>query len=624
MEETAFRSELDFIVRFGGEGGDGVISCGELFAQAASRTEYHVFTYISYPAEIRGGFSMIQIRVRDWRIYSMGSEIDFLVVFNQEAYDRCIEHLKIGGYLIYDPDEVSLNSSPAYRCYPIPLTSISMNAVGGKQAKNVVALGALGHLFDIDPNELKNLVRDRFAAKGDAVVEKNLKALDAGYVAGLHGAWERSFRLKPNPTAKEQFMLISGNEAVALGAIAAGCRFVAGYPITPATPILETLMRLMPRVGGKAIQLEDEIAAISAIIGASFGGAKSLTPTSGPGLQLMGEQLNLTSMLELPIVIVNVQRGGPSTGLPTKTEQSDLKFTIYGTAGEAPRVILAPTSVEDSFYQTIRAFNIAERFQMPVILLTDQSIGYRKATVRIPRFDGIHVVDRDLASERVHIPTSDEIEIADRIRPTDDELRTYRRYRITEDGVSPISIPGMPGGQYLATGLEHSEGGTADYSPANHLKMTQKRFNKLKALSRALEKNPPEYQGSEEAEIGIIGWGSTEGAIREARYLAESRGIKIRHLHPRIVSPLPERQVRHFLMGLKQVIVVEENFTGQFAHFIKAKFGIRPIEIHKCEGVPITPEEIYNGIEKVAGIVDEKNIARLPERDQAGMVSRLW
>jgi len=604
-------SELDFAVRFAGEGGEGVLSAGELFAQVAARTEYHVFTYITYPAEIKGGFSMIQIRIRDSAIYSMGSSMNYLVAFNQQAYDRTVSHLTKGGTLIYDPDTVVPTEDLEATCYPIPFTKIVHELTGGKLGKNVVALGALGNLFNIEKSVLEKLILDRYGDKGQDRIDRNLKSLHAGYEAGEKNNWERKFRLEADPRAKAQYMMISGNEACALGAIAAGCRFVAGYPITPATPIFETLTKLMPKVGGKAIQLEDEIASLSACIGASFAGEKAITPTSGPGLQLMGEQLNLASMLELPLVIVNVQRGGPSTGLPTKTEQSDLKFSIYGTAGEAPRIILAPSSVEDCFYQTIRAFNLSERLQMPVIVLTDQSIGYRKATVKIPDLSNIVELDASVPIEHVSIPKAEKVEIVNRIVADKEELEDFKRFKDTEDGVSPLTIPGTPGGQYLASGLEHTETGKADYTPAMHIKMMKKRFKKLEKLSTALEHNPPEYEGDESARIGVIGWGSTEGAIREARLLAEKRGIKFRHLHPKVISPLPESQIRHFLAGLKQVVMVEENYTGQFAHFIKAKFGIRPIEIHKYEGVPFTPEEIYTGIEKVARVVDEENIARL-------------
>jgi 2-oxoglutarate ferredoxin oxidoreductase subunit alpha len=602
-------SSVDFAIRIAGEGGEGVISCGELFAQAAARTAYHVFTYITYPAEIKGGFSMIQIRIRSGRIYSIGSLVDYLIVFNQQAYDTTINDLKEGGMLIYDPDVVKIKKDHNIEVYPIPLNKLVTDLYGSKLGKNVVALGALGNLFDIEFDVLEKLIQDRYGAKGSKVIENNLNALKAGYDAGASNNWERKFNLVADPRAKEHYMLISGNEAVALGAIAAGCRFVAGYPITPATPIFETLTHIMPKVGGRAIQLEDEIASLSACIGASFAGEKAITPTSGPGLQLMGEQLNLASMLELPLVIVDVQRGGPSTGLPTKTEQSDLKFAIYGTAGEAPRVILAPTSVEDCFYQTIRAFNLAERFQMPVLLLTDQSIGYRKATVRIPDLTKIVELDSSVPTDDISIPSPEKIEIANRIEAV--EMEGYKRYLDTFDGISPITKPGMEGGQYLGGGLEHDETGKASSLPHIHSKMMRKRFKKLEALSNALEKNPPDYEGPEEAKIGVIGWGSTEGAIHEARMLAEERGILFRHLQPKVLSPLPERQVRNFLSGLKQVIMVEENYTGQFAHFIKAKFGIKPVEIHKCEGVPFTPEEIFNGVEKVERIIHEESITRV-------------
>lgn len=615
MESADFRSDVDSVVRIGGEGGEGVISCGELFAQAAARTEYHVFTYITYPAEVRGGYSMIQIRIRDWTIYSMGSAADYLVVFDQRAFDRSVGYLRPGGCVIYDPDRVTVKSLPRGKLYPIALDRIASGTAGGKRGKNVVALGVLGHLFGIERETLEQLLHDRFGSKGTAVMEVNLKALEAGYEAGSAAGIGCPVRLGTSSPEKARYLMMSGNEAIALGAIASGCRFVAGYPITPATPIFETMTKLMPMVGGRAIQMEDEIASISACIGASFAGEKALTPTSGPGLQLMGEQLNLASMVELPLVIVNVQRGGPSTGLPTKTEQGDLKFAIYGTAGESPRAILAPSGVQDCFYQTIRAFNIAERYQMPVVILSDQSIGYRKATVRVPDFSNLTTVDGSVASDEIIVPSPGRIQIADRLEPGEGDVGEgdYMRFKDTADGVSPVARPGTPGGQYLATGLEHTETGLPDYSPSNHAMMTRKRFKKLRALSRALEANPPEYYGPADAEIGIIGWGSTEGAIREARYLAEEKGIAVRHLHPKMVSPLPDRRIEHFLAELKQVIVVEENFTGQFAHFVKGRFGVRPIEVHKCEGVPITPQEILSAVEKVAAIIDEEDIRRIRE-----------
>ena len=609
--KKSFYSEVDFILRIAGEGGEGVISCGELFARAAARTEYHVFTFLTYPAEMRGGFAMVQIRVRDWTIYSLGSKLDCLVVFNQQAFDRTIKELKKGGTLVYDPQAVQLPPDLEATLLALPLTQLSKEATGSVLGKNIVALGALGHLVEMEQRVLEYLVRDRFASKGEEVVKSNLAALQSGYAYAAEQGWQRILLMADLRPKGSQSMLLSGNEAIALGALVAGCRFTASYPITPATPIFETLTRLFPLVDGRALQMEDEIAAVSAAIGASFAGEKALVPTSGPGFQLMTEQLNLASMIEVPLVLVDVQRGGPSTGLPTKTEQSDLNLAIYGVSGESPRIVLAPTSVEDSFYQTIRAFNLAERYQLPVIMLTDQSIGLRKATVRMPDLSHIIQLDSHVARTKVKIPQPEFINLIHRAEPTAKELEDYRRFRITADGVSPIARPGTPGGQYLATGLEHTESGKPDYTPENHLQMSRKRFRKMEVIARSFDTNPIEIWGRADAKIGILGWGSTAGAIREARYLAEERGIHVRHMHPHTLSPMPHRQISNFLVRLEHLIIVEENYTGQFAHHIKAHFGVKAIELHKCEGIPITPEEILRGIEKVAGIIDEYSIAKL-------------
>jgi 2-oxoglutarate ferredoxin oxidoreductase subunit alpha len=611
VQRKSFKSEVDFIVRIAGEGGEGVISCGELFARAAARTEYHVFTFITYPAEVRGGFAMVQIRVRDWTIYSLGSKLDCLIVFNQMALENSLKDLKSGGTLVYDPDTVEVDPDLEATLLSLPLTRLARKATGKTLGKNIVALGALGHLVEIEKNVLKRLVGDRFASKGEEVKRANLAALDAGYKYAAEQGWERLLLMADLKPKGPHYMMLSGNEAVALGALVAGCRFTASYPITPATPIFETLTRLFPLVQGKALQMEDEIAAISAGIGASFAGEKALVPTSGPGLQLMTEQLNLAAMIEVPLVVVDVQRGGPSTGLPTKTEQSDLNLAIYGTSGESPRIVLAPTSVEDSFYQTIRAFNLSERYQLPVILLIDQSIGLRKATVRMPELSHIKKLDSYVARTKVKIPQPEFINLIDRAEPTEKELEHYHRYRVTPDGVSPIARPGTPGGQYLATGLEHTETGKPDYTPENHLRMSRKRFRKMEVIARSFDANPIEIWGRHDAKIGIIGWGSTQGAIREARYLAEEKGIYIRHMHPHTLAPMPYRQISNFLVRLEHIIIVEENYTGQFAHHIKAQFGVKAIELHKCEGVPITPEEILRSIEKVAGIIDDYSIAKL-------------
>jgi 2-oxoglutarate ferredoxin oxidoreductase subunit alpha len=355
---------------------------------------------------------------------------------------------------------------------------------------------------------------------------------------------------------------------------------VAGYPITPATPIFEFLCRELPKFGGTAIQMEDEIASLANLIGASYVGKRCLTATSGPGLSLMSETLNLAAMAETPIVIVNVMRGGPSTGLPTKTEQSDLKFAIYGTSGESPRCIMAALSIEDCFWQTIRAFRIAERYQMPVLLLTDQQLAY--------------------SSMNIDMPDLDRIERFRRLRPLPETDRdSFRRYAITETGVSPMPIPGLDDLPYMGTGLEHDEKGAPNYTPANHVAMTAKRFQKLKTLGVHITQQPMEEVEPEGTEIGVIGWGSTYGAIAEAIQMLDERdGVKVAHLHPRVLSPLNEWRTRRFLGPLRKIVVPEENYTGQYAHFLKGKFGIHPVEVQKIDGIPFTSEEIYEAIKE--------------------------
>ena len=569
----------DLIVRIGGEGGEGVISSGEVLTKAMARAGWNVFTFRTFPAEIRGGVAMFQLRVASGPIYSQGGKADLLIAFNEEALEHYLPDVRSGGTLLYDPEQAQAPESNGYRALPVPLNRLAREA-GSVLTKNIVAVGALSKAFDVDLEIFRQLIRDQWARKGERVVEMNYRALEAGRQAVVEAGGAEGVALETASPNGDETMVISGNQAVGLGAIVAGCRFCAGYPITPATPIFEFLIKELPKFGGATLQAEDEMAALGACLGASFSGIKAITCTSGPGISLMSELINHASMLELPVVIVDVQRGGPSTGLPTKTEQGDLKFAIYGTTGESPRVVLAPTSVEDCIYQTVRAFNLSERYQMPAIILSDQALAYRGQNVKLPDLSEVEVSERSLAG--------------------DGDLEDFLRYKITESGVSPTTIPGMEDGAYLATGLEHDETGAPNYTPEVHRTMTAKRFKKLATLADELSTDPEPYYGSDDAKIGVIGWGSTEGAIREARYRAEEAGLPIKHLHPRVVFPLPEKRIAEFLKGLETIIIPEENFTGQFAHFVKAKFGIRPVELHKAEGIPLTPEEILAVIEEHA------------------------
>lgn len=569
----------DLVVRIGGEGGEGVISCGEILSKAVARGGLNIHAFRTFPAEIRGGLAMFQLRGSDGPARSLSQSVDVLCAMNHCGYDAYVTNIKEDGVLVYDPAFVTIDDRLAgRRRIELPLDEISKEVTGASRAKNMVAMGAMLSCFDTPVEYGVKLVADHFGKKGEDVVRMNQAAVEAGYkFAAEHLAEIRKpFKRQPD---RDQ-ILVNGNEACALGAIAAGVNFVPGYPITPATPIFEFLCREMPRFGGQAVQFEDEIATLAAGIGASFAGKRVLTPTSGPGLSLMSETLNLAAMTECPITIINVMRGGPSTGLPTKTEQSDLKFAIYGTSGESPRCIMAPLDIYDCFWQTVRAVRISEKYQIPVIVLTDQALAYTSQNIPTPDLTGV--------------------EIGERLTPPlDADRETFERYAVTENGVSPMPIPGVHDLPYMSTGLEHNPKGAPNYTPANHELMTEKRFAKLAALGKSVVQAAQEEDEPEGVEIGVIGWGSTYGAICEAlENIERDTGVKIAHLHPRVLSPLPEWRIRQFLGPLKKLIVPEENYTGQYAHFLKGKFGIKPIEIHKAHGVPFTAEELEKAIKE--------------------------
>lgn len=569
----------DIVVRIAGEGGEGVISCGHILGQAAAQSSLEVFTFRTFPAEMKGGLAMIQVRLSVEPVYSLGQYADLLVAFSQEAFDVHGKNMTKKGLVLYDPKFVTVPEGYQCKTYPIAIDEISIQQTGTKRAKNLVALAALVRIFNIPKDAAMKLSVQKFAKKGKEVLEANQKAFESGYSAIGDDFDFASFHLESTKTRTDD-VVISGNQAVALGTIAAGCRYVAGYPITPATSVFESLMEYLPNLGGTVLQFEDEIASIASCLGASFAGQKVMTPTSGPGLALMGELINLASMVEVPIVIVDVQRGGPSTGLPTKTEQSDLAFAVYGAAGECPRAVLAPTTIEDCFYQTIRAFNIAEEYQMPVIVLTDQSMAMRTKTVTIPDFDSI--------------------ELKERAKVGPDEVDGFKRYLDTKTGVSKTALPGTPGAMYLATGLEHNEIGAPNYTPLVHEKMMAKRFRKLETLAKAVEDENGTCEMPAGATVGIISWGATEGPIKEALGFAKKDGKKVAHLQPKILWPLPKKTIESFIKPLKKVLVFEENFTGQFATLLKAHFDVEPISILKCQGIPFTAEEVYEAIKKHA------------------------
>lgn len=565
-------------IRVGGDTGvtTGIISTGEMLTTALARSQYDVYTFRTNPAEIKGGQAMFQVRMGNHPILSQGTVIDVLIAYDEECFKIYSKDVKAEGLIVFDADLFAPDDSYKSQAYGVPMSSIAQKEAGTKKAKNMVAMGVVTEIMGFPEESIKGVLREQFKHKPQAVIDSNLRALDAGRNWALKNTVTKDFTV-PQREVKTSKIVMSGNEAMAAGAIHAGCRYYAGYPITPASEILEFMERELPKYEGVAIQTEDEIAAVTSCIGASFAGAKPLTATSGPGFSLMMEALDLASMVELPLVIIDCQRGGPSTGLPTKTEQSDLMQAVFGGHGEAPRVVLAPANVKDCFYGIIKAFNIAEKYQIPVIMLSDQSLSQRSQTFTRPDFSTIEVWDRIKA------------------KATNGE---YARFRITDNGVSPVAVPGESDVSYVATGLEHNENGDPNYTPANHFRMMSKRFKKLEYISK--EPGFTRRFGDEHAKIGVISWGSTEGPIEAAIREAGRSGYEVAALQIKMLCPLPDDEIRNFLNSVQHVIVPELNFTGQLDQLLRSRYLVKTTRLNKCAGMPFTPEEILNKIEEVA------------------------
>ncbi len=578
----------DVTIRIAGEAGEGVQSTGQLVTQAASRAGFRVLTFYSPPAEIKGGLALFEIRLSGRQLYARGDDVDILLAFTQEAYDTNIEDLSASGILIYDPAQVSPPESKTIRQVPLPITEIAKTRLRFERGKNVVAFGAASALFGLREDVLIKLVQDRFGRYVD-MLPKNIESVNAGstYVHEHIADLDR-FKITAGSTEHNR-MVISGNQAISMGAIAAGCRFMAGYPITPASDIMEFLATELPKVGGAVVQAEDEIADIGMVLGAAFSGAKAMTSTSGPGLSLMVEMLGLASMAELPCVIVDAQRGGPSTGMPTRHEQGDLNLAVHAGHGEVPKIVLAPTSVSDCFQQTVNAFNLAERYQMPVLVMQDTVLAVRTESIERPDLGSLEIWNRktiESASNGGNGHGNGHVD------------GEFYRYEITETGVSTMSIPGQAGGQYVATGLEHNAIGDIAYDRKSHREMTDKRMRKLEAC--VTDAPQADLFGDQDADIGIVTWGSSAGSVKEAIGVLADRGIPVAMVAPRMLWPLPDHQLRDFVTKKRVVFVAEVNYSGQFAQLLRARYLRDLPTIRSYEGVPFKVEHIVAAVEEVA------------------------
>jgi 2-oxoglutarate ferredoxin oxidoreductase subunit alpha len=535
----------EITIAFVGTGGDGAVAAGDIIAAACAADGLHVIKTEAYGPQIRGGESSATVRISAKPIHAPADLVDVLLVFNWADFGLFADEITLAEDAVVlhpNSDGVPPAILSGQRTFiQVPFDQLAKDANAPK-SKNIIAVGAAVRLASLPQGAVRAAITTRFAKKATAVIEANLRAFDRGLLVDVT---PRSFSY----TAGEPRLIMSGNDACALATVEAGCRFFAGYPITPSTEVLQHLGEWLPRLGGTALQTEDELSAIGAVIGASFAGKKAMTATSGPGLSLMAEMLGLSSIAEIPCVIYNVQRGGPSTGVPTKSEQSDLFHALYASHGDTPRVVIACADVEETFHATVDAFNIAEEFQLPVVLLTDQSIAQRKQTVDESSLKH-EVVNRRVAAD----------------------LTDYHRYAQTEDGVSPTTVPGMAGGMYQTNGLEHDESGRPSAMYATHARMNDKRHRKLEAVGK-------KYRmfrrfGDSKPDIGILAWGSSAGAVQEAIDQLKAEGTRCGAFVPQMLMPLPVAEMQTFVDSCHELLVIELSHSGQFHQYLRAQLDL--------------------------------------------------
>ncbi|SFA72985.1 MULTISPECIES: 2-oxoacid:acceptor oxidoreductase subunit alpha [unclassified Bacillus (in: firmicutes)] len=565
--------------KVGGQQGEGIESTGEIFSIALNRLGYFLYGYRHFSSRIKGGHTNNKIRVSTSQVRSISDDLDILVAFDQETIDLNYKELHSNGVIIADAkfNPVKPEDTQA-TMYAVPFTEMATE-LGTSLMKNMVAIGATSAVLNLDIKVFEEVVQEIFGRKGQQVVDKNMEAIQAGFdfIKEQLGTNVQTMELEKADGTKRMFMI--GNDAIALGAVAAGCRFMAAYPITPASEIMEYLIKKLPALGGTVIQTEDEIAACTMAIGANYAGVRTITASAGPGLSLKMEAIGLSGITETPLVIVDTQRGGPSTGLPTKQEQSDLMAMIYGTHGEIPKIVMAPSTVQEAFYDAAEAFNLAEEYQCPVILLTDLQLSLGKQTVEPLDFNKVEIRRGKLVTEEI---------------PENPDKGYFKRYEVTEDGVSPRVIPGMKNGIHHVTGVEHDETGKPSESAANRIAQMDKRFRKVENIRF----DTPVHKDAkhEDADVLIVGFNSTRGAIEEAMIRLEAEGMKVNHAQIRLIHPFPTDEVLPLVRSAKKVLVVENNATGQLANIMKMNVGhAEKITKHlKYDGNPFLPHEIQS------------------------------
>lgn len=577
------KSTKDLIVGIAGAAGDGLDKTGDTLARTASRLGLYVYAYNSYQSLIRGGHTWLRIRVSEEKARTHGDHVHALIPLNQDSIERHASEVEPGGIIIFNSDKVECEESlvrDGVTCLGLPVKELT-KPFGRIPAimQNSVSLGALLYWLGLDFRLTEEVYADTFAHKGQEVIDQNVGIARAGYDYAAENI-QQSGTDWTFTNIRRPFM--TGNEATALGAVAAGMKFYAAYPMTPASTILHWLVANGEKAGVMVKQAEDELSVVNMAIGAGVAGVRSMCGTSGGGFALMTEAIGMAGIMEVPIVIINVQRGGPSTGLPTKTEQADLNQVYGASQGDYPRVIVAPSTVTDAFYTAAEAHNLAEQFQIPVIIISDLLLGEHPETI-----------EPDALTPNVPIERGKLLETAP---------EGYNRFALTDDHISPRVLPGTPDAAFVLASDDHDEEGVviSDVftNPPLRRKMQEKRLSKMTGILSAL--TPPELAGPTEADVTLVGWGSTLGVIQEALEQLAEVGISANHLHIKYLVPFHVDEVSTILSTSKRVIVIENNGTGQFARHLRAETGIKADDnLLKYDGEPFTPGFITNAVQSI-------------------------
>ena len=576
-----------FALGIGGAAGQGVATPGDIFAKIFSRRGLHLNAYNAYQSIIRGGHTFLTIRTGPEKITNMGDRIDLLIPLNQDTMDRHLRLLTAGAACIYNSDTIHPGTAAnGVQLCPLPVSKLA-DISRNKVAQNTLAIGAGLSMMGIGFQALETMLGEQFKKKGDAVVAENVSLARTGYEYGT-----RNFKPfdTPLPMTDNRYAVPSGNMALAMGGVAAGVKFYCAYPMSPSTGVLHWMATHARKAGVMVRQVEDEIGVVNMAIGAAHAGVRAMCATSGGGFALMSEGLGMSAMMETPVVVIDCQRAGPSTGVPTKTEQGDLWQMLGAAFGDYPRVIGAPLDIGDCFTMIPEIFNVAERFQVPGIVLCDLLLSEGRLSVDPKEMNFNPPIDR-----------GELIANGNGTHGSNGTNGNYKRYKITESGVSPRAVPGTPGHIHTAATDEHDEDGVliSDEftNPTKRRAMMEKRMRKQAGIDASVP--PPQLQGPREAEVTLIGWGSTQGVIAEACDLLNEQGISANQLQIRWLVPLHGEAIVNILKTSRHTILVENNYSGQFARYLRSETSFVPDgHIRKYDGEPFMPHHIVDAVKE--------------------------